>query len=574
MKKLIGLMFLASAWITGVQAQWSGEAAENLRLIDRSVYSTEAKMLSDGSWFLYHNGPSGGTTLPYLQYFDKNGVALWESDLLICEERTKTYNVYNNLLFVDRDENAIVVNQDLRREDLNTYTAYKIDKTGEHRWNHSGISLHGDELPSFCAALQIIQMSDGSYVFAWEEETFDADNIQLRMQRLSADGERLWGEGKVFSMEGTALTYPYLVDAGNNECILLYAQGAMQELYARKLDFDGNDVWQNPVLVYGGSLPTTPLWTWMKVIPVEGGLVAAWPGYDPEQPLLAWIKADGTHAFTEGSKGLRMGYTPDYRCAAPDVVFDAETRTFYSVWREFDPNTQAWQRIAAQKISAEGELLWDPMGVDIAPLEHHTLAYYSLQLAPKGALMAAYMEMFAGDNMIDAYAVLVDAEGKYVWQDTSVSISSRETGGSKSNMVSLPMREGQWIFFWNDFRDFDNLNTCNVYGQNLHLDGSLGNTSAANERAVEEASSALRVFPNPVGTSARIAWNHEGTGQTAARIELLDVKGASVGVVYNGILEAGENLVEWQRPANLVSGVYLMRAIAGGQVCYEKIILR
>ena len=572
MKKIL---FIVLALVcTGVKAQWSSDPKDNLQLAGQSIYGTEVCALSDGSWYLYYNGPNEGTTMPWLQYFDKDGNMLWDDEMVITDAPTKTYNVYNNFLFVDRDGNAIVVNQDLRVENYNAYTAYKINKMGEHLWNHTGVSLHGDILPSFAAALKIIQLDDGSYVFCWEEENDISDAIVVRMQRLSPQGERLWGDGKQLAMEQTSITYPYMIDAGNNEFILMYAQGATQELYARKFDFDGNDIWSSPTLVYNGPLPTTPLWTWMKVIPVEGGLAAAWPGYDPEQALLAWIKGDGTHVFLEAEKGLRMGYTENFRCSAPDVVFDAENRVFYSLWREFDAVTQAWQRIAAQKISAEGELLWDPTGVDIAPLEQRSVSYTSVQLGPKGSMLGAFMEMKnAGDNVVGAYAVLVDAEGRYVWMDTAVTIASHENGSCKSSMLSMPMVGDQWIFVWSDFRDFEDLNTHNVYGQNLRVDGTIGVIETGNEYGMP-AEEVLQVYPNPVVSSMEITWKNNGPALHNARVELWDLKGSVVATLYNGTLASENNLIEWRRPSGLASGMYLIRAVAGKERSYGKVILK
>lgn len=576
MKKILFFLPLA-LMVMGAKAQWKSIPDTNTCFVKESTYTTEIQVLSDGSWFLYTDGPTEGAIVPMLRYFDKDGVSLWEEPVRIANEKTQTYTVYCDRTFLDRDENLIVVVRDLRRDgDNNTFTAYKFDKTGENHWGRNGVSLHGETYPRFCAASKITQLTDGSYVFAWQESNDDNVN-EIHLQRLSAEGERLWGEGKTIAEEEVSITYPYMVDAGNNEFIVMYARGSTEELYARKLDFDGNDVWAQPTLMFNGTMGSTPLWTRMRVIALDGGLLAAFQAFVEglEVPYLSWVKGDGSHGFVDAEKGFRVGYTDNFRTGFVDVVGNEEAKTIYALWREFDPTTQSWQRLALQKVGFDGELHWDPTGVTIAPLAEHTVAYYSVQLGADNNVMAAYMENVGeiGTTVIEARAVYLDAEGNYKWKDTTKILSNFRD--SKSSMISSPLVGDQWFFLWNDFRDFEGVNTHNIYGQNLHTDGTLGVKSGegtANGKFVALGKQVI-LYPNPATENIGIRLNRPSGKTAKLRLELVNLNGALVNVMYDGHV-AGDMDIVWNRPAGIASGLYIVRVMDGDETYYGKIILK
>ena len=142
MKKILFFLPLA-LMVMGAKAQWKNIPDTNTCFVEESTYTTEIQVLSDGSWFLYTDGPTEGAIVPMLRYFDKDGMSLWEEPVRIANEKTQTYTVYCDRTFLDRDENLIVVVRDLRRDgDNNTFTAYKFDKTGENHWVYRCMVIH------------------------------------------------------------------------------------------------------------------------------------------------------------------------------------------------------------------------------------------------------------------------------------------------------------------------------------------------------------------------------------------------------------------------------------------------
>ena len=559
-------------------AQWSSDPAENLQLNNESFYSFETELLSDGSWYLFHNRPDGSidTIVPYLQRYDKDGNALWAEPLEISRNVTMSWTKVMDCMTIDQDDNAIIVTQDLRHGP-ESYTAYKISPDREFLWPEGGVDLYNGNYPSGCAALNMTQIADGSYIFAWLEYTNDDANTGvIRMQRVSAEGEILWGEGKLLQEENTPMTYPYVLDAGNNEFLLVYAYGASQQLQVRKMDFDGNDVWAQPTTAFDAVSSSIPLWTFLEVIPADGGVLIATYEGDPNFPYIAYVKNDGTHAFAEGSAGLRLGYS-EWLAWGIKLVFDQENQAIYAAWRETDYN-QNYSWIVTQKISLDGELLWDPNGIALCPFLPRPVSYYDAELGPKGGLFVTFMEQYdiddnglGANDPVNVLASLQDPDGGFMWTDTTVTLSNRTS--VKYNTESLPLSNDQWIVVWDGAYSLDDMNTTYLYAQNVTIDGTLGGNVSNEDYAVARPS-AFSVYPNPARETLTLQLDNTGNYSQSVRVELLNTNGAVLARVYEGSLQPGRNEIEWARPDGIQNGFYILKSTAGGKTQFAKVILQ
>ena len=558
-------------------AQWSSDPAENLQLNNESFYSFETELLSDGSWYLFHNRPDGSidTIVPYLQRYDKDGNAMWAEPLEISRNVTMSWTKVMDCMTIDQDDNAIIVTQDLRHGP-ESYTAYKISPDGESLWPE-GVDLHNGNYPGGCAALNMTQIADGSYIFAWLEYTNDDANTGvIRMQRVSAEGEILWGEGKLLQEENTPMTYPYVLDAGNNEFLLVYAYGASQQLQVRKMDFDGNDVWAQPTTAFDAVSSSIPLWTFLEVIPADGGVLIATYEGDPNFPYIAYVKNDGTHAFAEGSAGLRLGYS-EWLAWGIKLVFDQENQAIYAAWRETDYH-QNYSWIVTQKISLDGELLWDPNGIALCPFLPRPVSYYDAELGPKGGLFVTFMEQYdiddnglGANDPVNVLASLQDPDGGFMWTDTTVTLSNRTS--VKYNTESLPLSNDQWIVVWDGAYSLDDMNTTYLYAQNVTIDGTLGGNVSNEDYAVARPS-AFSVYPNPARETLTLQLDNAGNYSQSVRVELLNTNGAVLARVYEGRLQPGRNEIEWNRPDGIRNGFYILKSTAGGKTQFAKVILQ
>lgn len=551
-------------------AQWPSSPSENKRLIETTFYTSEVQTLPDGSFYIFLDKPDG-PIVPYLYYFDKDGNMVWDEPVEITRQPTLTRTKCMSHLLVDRDGNAVigVQNTKLQMGEIESYTAFKISKEGEFLWGEDGVDLHGGEIPSgdFNAALKLTQLTDGSYIFAYM-----ADEIIL--QKVSPDGKVQWGAGKKMG----AGAYPYVIDAGDNEFLLFYQSSG---LMARKLDFDGNDIWEQPTVVFSGELnPQIPAWTYLEVIPADGGFVAGWYGFegDAHYSMCAYIKPDGSHAYIDADKGLRLAYG-DFWGYAPKLAFNSEDNSVYAVFDESIPGQSYARRVAAQKVSESGELLWNPEGVElVSPYEGDgPVGYVSVSCGPKGSALFGFMKQagIAANDPVELRSALLMTDGSFAWTDSIKAVCDVES--VKYNLISTPFINDRWILIWEDCRDFGpgTVANTNLWSQSIYPDGTMGEETSGIEKINYGPSAlSLSVYPNPVSSSMNVFVDNNQEVSTEIEISLLDMNGNLKAKVFSGYLNSGKQMLEWNRPSSLSSGMYILKAETAKGSSYSKVVLR
>ena len=574
MNKIMRICCMAVALMIALpaSAQWSANPKENTELTTHLYWNTEVQSTSDGGFYLLGVGPDGNINLvtPVLYYFDKNGVNAWGDSVKFKTDSTLTWTKVMSHLYVDKDDNAIVIHEMLCDGDIargqEKYVVWKVDKTGKQLWGEDGVDLHEGECPQdqFTAAIRVTQMEAGNYIFCWMGD-------QTVLQNVSADGKTQWGSGK--RIETGA--YPHVVDAGDGDVMIVYE---LSGLNVRRVDFEGNTIWD--VKAYGGQLnPQIPSWTYVNVLPIDDpqgrGVLIGYYGFigDEFHPYISYVKADGTHAFPDADAGLRLNYS-DHWGLAPALAYDKDNKVIYAVFQERQAGSQFTQRVVVQKISEEGELLWGNEGKELIPLKERTTGYQAVAMGPDGTVMFGFMENMgngiAANDPIAVRAAYMNPDGGFVWEDHVKDVCSFKS--VKYNLELLPYREDQWIFTWEDNRNIEGMDGV-MFAQNLYKDGSMGPdkpTTAVEE--TEMAVSALRVTPNPVRDEARIVYTAMQDEQV--RINLLNQNGMMVAGVFEGRMSAGENMISWRRPASVAPGLYVLQLMSAGGMSTVKIVLQ
>ena len=576
MKKTIASSCLFMIGVIAVHGQWCADPSQNTRLVEPAVRGYEISSAGNG-WFLAYDSPAAGSSAqdsvnPHLQYYLPDGDPAWESPIEIARHRSLPTGFVHQRLLVDKEGNALVIAQDLRADGgisgKTVYAAYRVSSEGVHLWNPEGVELHGGHLPGFCAALRMIQLEDGSFIFAWVESE-EGENIDfIRMQRVSAQGEILWGTGKTLREDGVMVSYPALVSAGNNEYLLAYTRGS--DLFVQKFDFDGNAVWPEPTQVFSGTLPNVPAYTFLDARKAGDGILLAFhAGNGPTYPYCAYIRSDGSHAFGEGDAGLRLGYS-ERNATNVKLCIDTSAGVAYAVWREYHSQDMlGYYGLVAQKISLDGELLWNPEGLEIVPLSTCGIDDWQISMGPKNTVMVVYNQWAENGDFDDQriLAVLFTPEGEPAWEAHAFFFFFSII---KTRLQAI--RSGdQWIAAWQDCRDFDDNIRSNIYAQNLDASGSIG-PETGTESGMSQMSVHPSIVPNPVSGHCKIRFVSE-TGVDCLRVDVYSLRGALVSSLYEGPCRAGLHVLEWNRPDGLPAGMYILRISAGHKISDTKILV-
>ena len=551
MKKTLLLCACAVSTLAAM-ADWSSSVSDLTPVFPTGTnqYAIELRATTqDGVWaMMYHpntKNAAGETDIENvryeyrMQYFDKDGnPAFPEDGLLVSDFKNKSYTVINDYLTTDGVGNAILAVLDQRNSaaGLESYTAYKVSPEGDLLWGEEGKPISDEVNPSETVAkITSAVLDDGSVVFAWLSMGADGAT-DVRMQRLDKDGNKCWDEEKV-SLLGDQCSYPYLIPSGDNTCILVYSRTASEILYARKLDFEGSNVWGQDTRIYRGGFGSTPLHLHVNVVPSgDGGSLVAW--YDDrkntniESAYLSYITPDGKLGFANASDegDVKLGFD-DMRAFQVDAAPSADGSCFYAAWRETDYN-QNFQGVKVQKVSKAGELLWDENGIDIAPMEHLSTGYISVQTAGKDQAVVFYMKYYEYFNQI-AYAQLVNSDGTFAWNE---SVQLSEENHKSSSLESIPLAgHDSWYFYYDESKGESDAPETIRLGK-LNINGTIGTDNSAVESVVRDDS--------------RISFDGQilrAVGKTAC--------------IYtpDGVLVSRVDMTSGQASLNLAKGIYLIR---------------
>lgn len=469
MKKFL-LAMAGLALACTASADWSTTVNDPVKLFPTGTnsYATDTRVSPDGTmWsYIYHPNTKDAESemdiehVVYeyrLQHYDKQGnPEFGELGMLVSDYSNWSYTVVDDLLYVDKEGNAILAVSDCRnsQDSKKSYTAYKVSPTGEMLWGENGVALTDPMNPDgFVAWMDITELTDGSIVFAWMVMNDDSSNsTYIYMQRLNKAGEPQWDLEKV-AMKDEITGYPNLVSSDDNTFIMVYGRTSSKLLYARKMDFEAESVWGKDVRIYRGGWGQTPLQTLLTVVPSgDGGVLVSWTddraATQCESAYLSYVTSDGELGFAGASDEADVKLSYDgWRCFNLRACPAADGSGFYAFWRRTDGN-QRFQGMQAQKVSKDGTLLWGDNGLEIEPAIVTTWGYTACQPTSDGGLCVFYEEYRDWYDQ-QCYAYRVDGEGKEVWNTGSVPCSVELRGATQLSAQEFG-KTGEWLLSWTD----------------------------------------------------------------------------------------------------------------------------
>ena len=574
MKNLVVTLFLFFGMLSAY-GQWIENQGIPIVTEGTSIYDNKTVVGKDGTTYFLGYCPNlkeaedeydtDNVVYEYrLQAIDKNGVRKFgDLGLLISDYPNRSYCVVNDYLYLDKEGNIIVVVFDARAheyEDLMGAYAYKISPEGEMLWGEDGVLLgNGRDL---VAAMRMVELADGSIVFAWMRS--HGQLLAIDLQRISAKGEPQWEPTEVgLNDETVTYQYPYLVDAGMNQFILVYAKGGAQDLYARKMDFDGTSVWSEDTRIYRGGWGSIPLWTILDVKPSgDGGVILGWNDdrsmTNIETAYMSYVTKDGEIGFSGASDNgdVKLNYS-EFRNFNCKVMADPAGDGFLAFWRETSEG-QSWQRMVMQKVSKEGELLYGDEGVMIADFEETNFGYNSIQPGNEGEAALFYMRQNAGYGDVDVLYITFKTEtGEFLMEEPHRLIAGTQERSSMTSHVC--QEEGFWILKWKeDYKDENN----NTQEKHLlyRLDYRVNDTTG-----VENVMASSNDFYH---SNEYFMINVANAGK--AQIEIFDLMGRKIDNINNVELNAGLNTIAWTNKY----GAYIAKMTVNNEVLTCKILIK
>jgi hypothetical protein len=467
MKKLALLLALLSLVPTSYAlAQWSSDPMVNLGVAVKPNDQVQPKIRPTPgggcylSWF--DNDPNGHPPFGYdvfMQRLDASGVAQWAAGGIrfadLGMSSTQDYG-----LDVDAHGNALLAFLDDRPPSGITVTTMKVNPAGEQLWGNHGRQVAPG--PDFKGNPKITATSDGAVVAGW----IDGNNIKF--QRLTRRGRKLWGPGGITITAPAGLTYS-LADLHAGEdgtAIASWVSAAgftgAKHLLTNKLGTDGSLLWGNDhVTVFdGGSLQFGNFPSF--VTDGAGGAVFGWYQVSPLQSRAQHILADGTEAFPHN--GVPGSTNTAHDQVNPSVSYDPATGSTYLFWDEILEGPLTNEGISGQKFDSIGVVQWGAFGLVVQPFTSSAVINVASVFTDAGPLVVWSSEpTFAQDSIFGAK---VDPSGTIICSPFFVS----SILSSKSRLDLTLSSTGWALAAWSDGRS----DGGDIYAQDIKPDCTLG----------------------------------------------------------------------------------------------------
>jgi hypothetical protein len=341
-------------------------------------------------------------------------------------------------------------------------TAAKMNKAGNPAWGVNGVQLTSDSSQHY--APKIAGTSDGGVVVAWTTAWGNTSNVKL--QKLDKNGLPVWSHPVVFHESAYQYFLSDLHAADNGSVIVSWVRESGffsdHQLRANKVSANGKKLWgkSNVAIFDQGSLQFGNFPKF--ILDGSGGAVFSWYTSSPALQCFAQhIRADGSEAFPHnGSAGSTD--TSNVR-VEPSVSYRATTDETFLFWTEEDSN-QFYNGVYGQKFNGQGASGWSPTGLVLVSLGSDTQTFVENAQIGTGALVL-WVDS-PGYGLSTMQAAKLDGKGNVRCAPFPISSAP----ANKYGLSVATSRSGLTAVAWTD----DRIGNNSIYIQNVNPNCSLG----------------------------------------------------------------------------------------------------
>lgn len=548
---LFVIVFFASA-------QWSSDPGVNLIVSSGTEEGADPKIAlgtNGDSYVSWAAMGSSGFDMR-LQRFDLLGNAMWGSDGILVREGFSSGMITQYDLVTDYAGAAILAFSVWSGSGFVVY-AYRISPDGDMLWGMDGILLSDtSSAASIATFAQAEPTSSGDVVLSWSL-ILAPDTACTVIQRITPDGNQLWGDGIVLEpdLTGVYCWEAALCPTETDDVILVYTfsnyEGWDKRIYAMKYDASGNPVWPNPAVI---SENENVLQQCIQPPPHpdgNGGFCITWEEYGTSGLITSLVQ----HVTCGGAIMMNDGGVPVSTMAArnhtePYLSVAEDGEETFIFWREMD-ELQIQRGLYGQRMDAIGNRLWTDNGKIFVGLQDEEISCITVRSAGIDAAVF-YLEGTVSGNDI-AYCILVDSAGAFVWPSEQVELSNAAC--ERNHFSSTPLCWGQQLIaVWDDDRG----TYRSVFAQNIKLDGTLGTEGLGigGQTLLDPGIYLGAIRPNPF--SSTVSASFLLGSSSFVKMGLYDTSGRLVHLVTDGFYPAGNHTADIGT-GDMPSGVYILR---------------
>jgi len=547
----------------------------HLQLIDGTSQADPA-MARDGSdniIMVWQDFRSGNGDI-YAQKVDVDGSKLWAADVRVDSD-SGIADQGTPAVVVDGSGNAIVVWADERNGNSDIY-AQKLDGGGNRVWA-ADVRVDSDSGTATQRFPAMALDGSGDAIVVWGD--YRNGNGDIYAQRLDGSGSRLWvSDRQVNSDSGTAWQdFPTVAVDGNGAAVVAWEdrRGGRWDIYAQRLDEDGDRLWAGDVCVNFDTGTAGQHWPAVAV-DGSGNAVVVWIDERNGTWDVYAQRLDGSGNRLWGGDGrVNFGSGMADHCIPPAVAVDGGGNAIV-VWE--DKRDDRWD-IYAQKLDGGGSRLW---AADVRVKSNIGTAGDwsppSVVVGRNGNAAVAWKD--SRNGKWDIYAQELDGSGNPLWAADVRINSDNGTADQQYPDVAVDGSRNAFVV-WGDLRNGDR----DIYLQKL--DGSGNRLWAADVRVNSDSSTKGQYRPAvavDADGNAAVVWEDYRSGNGDIYVQRFDGNGnrlwvADVRVNSDGGIADQQNptvavdgngnvVIVWQDQRDGGGDIYVQKLDAGGHLLW------
>ena len=309
----------------------------------------------------------------------------------------------------------------------------------------------------------IVTDGSGGAIIVWQDSRNVFSNIYA--QRINANGNVLWtADGVAISTVASRQLYPTIVSDDSGGAIITwldYRSSDYPDIYAQRIDANGNVLWTAD----GVPISTVAYHQWYPTIVTDGsgGAIITWQdSRSSYNDIYAQrIDANGNVLWTPDGVAISTAANNQY---SPTIATDGKGGAIIT-WSDSRSGGDPHSDIYAQRIDANGNVLWTLDGVAISTAAN-SQGSPTIATDGKGGAIITWSDSRSG-NYADIYAQSIDANGNVLWTPDGVVISTAANSQGYPSIVTDG--SGGAIITWWDYRSV----YTDIYAQRIDANGNV-----------------------------------------------------------------------------------------------------
>ncbi|MGC9337049.1 MAG: T9SS type A sorting domain-containing protein [Candidatus Cloacimonadia bacterium] len=466
------------------------------------------------------------------------------------------------------ESNCITVAWEESQVERRQVIVQSVDIECNYLWGDSGVAVCNAFSDQYNPHLSAEQSEDNMYDYyvGWTDYNMDFINpVNAVYGQKIREGELLWGEEGV--LIGDQPGDDVLTDIKGRFFIWQNESWQDFDIYVKLVDENGNTApgWpENGFCICGAEgNQSNP-----RGILTEQGLLVVWEDLRNGSPYFKDIYGqlvtyEGTVLWDEDGVPLIALEQDQFK---PALLYHDE---IYMAWNDFRSGTN-YQMYMQKYEDLTAQPLWQENGSCVASKISDNAPPDIMNIEN---ILAVAWEDCRADTLTDVYAQKLSIDGEQLWDNDGIVICD----AIKKQMIPKIAQCGEHsaVIIWQDTRSSGKQDIYNIYAQKIDIsDDGIAENSWNNKPVLYQN------YPNPFSTSTTISFNIPPHYKDDAKIEIYNIKGQRVKQFRIKNLEFKIGEVVWDgkdlNGNQVKNGVYFYKLIAGDNTSFTKkmILLR